>query len=317
IGLSLTTFILASHGLGVFGYLTLERVDILMKGYYVSELLYVSAICLAKLSILVFFYNIVIVQRLHHQFVLCFGFLILAWSTASFFAVAFQCEVPRPWVTTTWRCFNTRIFWVVYCVIDVFSEVAIIMLAVTLVAYLKVQLSRKFAVVACFAPRVLVLGVALVRLIWLYPITASSDAQYRLWLPAILTQVHVCLSICTACIPYMVPFFKKIDGTLRRSHSTRSRNILLNDEHGHSRSSLWFRRHTKAKSLDSSDPGAVASIQYVRVSQTSPYLPTPRPLTSLSPPQLRTPPSTKASMRGLNIYIPHRDFRRQRSIDLG
>lgn len=43
----------------------------------------------------------------------------------------------------------------VYCIIDMTTDVSIIMMSVNLVAYLKVELGRKIAVVACFTPRIL------------------------------------------------------------------------------------------------------------------------------------------------------------------
>lgn len=185
------------------------------------------------------------------------------------------------------------------------------MLSVNLVAYLKVRLSRKVAVVACFAPRSLVIAAALVRLIWLYPITPHSNPQYRLWLPAIITQIQVCLSICTACIPYMVPFFKSLEGSLRRTYSTKSRDFHIQD--GSSRSSLWFRRHRKGTVLNSWDSTTVSNLQYERVAQASPHIPTPTPMSPLTPPRLRTPPSRSPSERGLSISIPGRDIQGHRS----
>jgi hypothetical protein len=196
------------------------------------------------------------------------------------------------------------------------TEVIAVALSVNIVAYLQVRTSRKVAVVSCFAPRILVLGAALVRLVWLYPITPHNDPPYRLWLPAIISQVHVCLSIGTASIPYMVPFFKGLDGNLRRFPSTRSRVHIIDDEGGRSESSLWFRRRNRAKkTIDLWDSEVDASSQYERVPQVSPRVPTPRPMTPLSPLRLPTLSSRQASVRGLNIYIPCHDQRRQRSVD--
>jgi hypothetical protein len=189
------------------------------------------------------------------------------------------------------------------------------MLSIHLVAYLQVRLSRKFAVIACFAPRVLVLSAAIVRLVLLHPPTPYSEPQYRLWVPAIMSQGHVCLSIATASIPYMVPFFKSLDGHLRRTHSAKSRLHLIDEETGRSRSSLWFRRHRKTKALDLWSTTTDADVPYSRVPQTSPYIPAPRPLSPFSSPRPQTPLGKQASVRGLNIYIPCRDPRRQRSLD--
>ncbi|KAF2825164.1 hypothetical protein CC86DRAFT_352416 [Ophiobolus disseminans] len=308
IGLSITVFVLASEGLGGLGLLTLERADTLMKGYYASEFLYIASLCFSKLSLLVLFYTVVAGQRLPRRLVLGFGTFIFVWSVGSLLVVAFQCELPRPWETMTLRCFNTRVFWIVFCIIDMSTEISIIMLSVNLVAYLRVKFSRKIAVVACFAPRMLVIAASLVRLIWLYPITPHSAPEFRLWLPAILTQVHVCSSICTACIPYMVPFFKSLEGSLRRTQSSKSPEFRMDERTGRSMSSLWFRRHSKAKAFQSWDSTAVAVFQYERVPQASPHIPTPRAMSPLTPPVYISRPTTansrSPSARGLTINIP-------------
>jgi hypothetical protein len=83
------------------------QADSLMKGYYASEFLYISAVSLPKLSILILFYNIVAVQRWYRRFVIGFGTFIVAWCISSLAAVAIQCKLPRPWEMLTLRCFNT------------------------------------------------------------------------------------------------------------------------------------------------------------------------------------------------------------------
>ncbi|KAF7445481.1 hypothetical protein TUN199_07291 [Pyrenophora tritici-repentis] len=316
IGLSIIATLLASQGLSD-NSLTIEQTHFLMKGYYISNFMYIAAICSAKLSVLVIFYTIVEVQRWARRIVITVSVFVLAWSIASLLAIAIQCDIPRPWIMESNRCFNTQIFWVMYCIIDMSTEVSIVMISVNLVAYIQVPLSQKVAFITCFLPRVLVLGAALIRLIWLYPTTPQSLPEYRLWIPVIISQAQLFLSIATASIPYMVPFFKNLDVNLRTPYLATKRDRLANHRLGPSASSLWFRRSRKPKDLALWDPGAETSAQYKLAPQASPCLPTPRPLTPLSPQVIPSLPNSKSSVRGLNIYIPHRDPQRQRSIDRG
>lgn len=106
IGLSVTTFILASEGLGVLGQLTLSHANILMKGYYASNFLYIASLCFAKLSLIIYLYNIV-VQRVQRRVVLGIGIFIAVWSLGSLIAVAFQCGLPKPWEMMTLHCYNS------------------------------------------------------------------------------------------------------------------------------------------------------------------------------------------------------------------
>jgi hypothetical protein len=185
------------------------------------------------------------------------------------------------------------------------------MLSVNLVVYLQIRLSRKVAVVACFTPRVLVIAASLVRVVWLYPITLHTNPEYRPWLPSILTQIQVCLSICTACIPYMIPFFKSLEGGLRRTHSLKDLQFRMDERRGHAPSALWFRRQHKSKSRRMQEYVPVSSLQYKRVPQISPQIPTPPTVSPLISPRYHSRPCTaksrSSSYRGLCINIPDRD----------
>lgn len=106
VALSILTLTLAAEGLGVLGPLTVRRANILMKGYYASDFLYILSLCFAKLSLVAYFYNIV-VQRAQRRVVLGIGIFILVWTSASLIAIAFQCKLPSPWAKMTLNCYNS------------------------------------------------------------------------------------------------------------------------------------------------------------------------------------------------------------------
>lgn len=196
-----------------------------------------------------------------------------------------------------------------YCIIDMTTDVSIIMLSVNLVAYLKVRLSRKIAVIACFAPRVLVIGASLARLIYLYPITPHDNPAFNLWIPVICAQVQACLSISTACIPYMKPFFENSETGVWRAESVRKR-ATMDDSYGCS-SLTGCLKGNKRKALGNSmDSTAATSLKHTRTSDVSPRIPSPPPLSPLTTPRFITPPNSSASSsrspseRGLRLHIP-------------
>lgn len=191
-----------------------------------------------------------------------------------------------------------------------------IMLSVSMVINKRLRDSRNMAVVACFSPRALVAAASLIRLIWFDTLTSHSHLDSRpnseLWLPAILSQVHVCLSVCTACIPYMV-FIRRLEGS---PTTTESQAEL----HSTKPSPLWSRRQRKSKILRSWNSNAVASLHYERVPHRSPQIPTPSPLSPLTSPQFDLRPSTARSgsaiRHGLTINIPGRSKSLPRSTDV-
>ena len=214
-------------------------------------------------------------------------------------------------------------FWIVYCIIDMTTDVSIIMLSVNLVVYSKTKLSRKFAVVGSFAPRALVIGASLARLVYLYPITPHDNPAFEFWIPTVCTQVHVCISIATACIPFMLPWFVgkqssswRGDGALRR--------LALGDESSYGCCSYSYLKGHKRGQNFSADSSAFATSKSGKTPDVSPRIPTPRRLSPLTPPRLHSSWSSsggstrRPSESGLRLHIPTPEIlvRRATQVDI-
>ncbi len=147
-------------------------------------------------------------------------------------------------------------------------------------------MSRKLAVVACFAPRLLVVGAALVRAIYMYQITPHGNPEYDLWIATVCTHVHVSVSICTACIPYMVPFFKSLQGNVWRSYSTRSWTARSRTSHPTGQPPNRLRKREANIRFES--PKSFSSLirEPERVSIVSPRIPSPTPISPFMPPPI-------------------------------
>jgi len=162
------------------------------------------------------------------------------------------------------------------------------MLSVDLVAHLRVRTSRKVAVVACFAPRLLVVAAALVRAVFLYQVTPHGNPEYDLWSSTICTQVHVCASVCTACIPYMVPFFKSLQSNIWRSYSRTSWTARSRSSQPLGQSPNRLRKREANVRFES--PKLFTSLikKPERVSIISPRIPSPGPISPFLPPPVST-----------------------------
>ena len=177
------------------------------------------------------------------------------------------------------------------------------MLSVNLVAYLNMRFTRKIAVIACFAPRALVIGATLMRLLWLYLISPHGTPKFMLWIPALIAQVHVCLSICTASIPYMVPFFKSLEGTTPKPRTGSRRDSGVGNERGSSRSVSWFVQGIRGGNCKSHDSVTVTSRQHEQIPKVSHYKTRLELISPLAPARLHTPRSRVPSRQGLCISV--------------
>jgi hypothetical protein len=168
------------------------------------------------------------------------------------------------------------------------TELFIVMLSVDLVAHLRVRTSRKVAVVACFAPRLIVVAAALVRAVYLYQVTPHGNPEFDLWISTVCTQVHVCASICTACIPYMVPFFKSLQSNIWRSHSRTSWAARSRSSQPLGQSPNRLRKREATIRFESPKSSASLIKEPARVSIISPRIPSPGPISPFLPPPIST-----------------------------
>jgi len=200
------------------------------------------------------------------------------------------------------------------------SDVSIVMLSVNLVAYLSLKRSSKIAIVTCFAPRFLVTGVALARLIYLYPITPHDHPEFKLWLPVIFTQVQSCISIATACIPYMRPYFDSAEFGTWRGDPRRSRHVTIDRDSYGCCSISYLRGYKRARGH--SGPSTAITTVDARTPGVSPRIPSPPPLSPLEAPEIpasRTESSASSrspSERGLRLHIPSQAARSTHSTDV-
>ncbi|KAI3333198.1 hypothetical protein F4824DRAFT_472564 [Ustulina deusta] len=229
LSLSIAYSVAASNGLGK-KHLADAQLVIIQKAYYAADILYVSSLSSVKLSLLVFIRQIVVDMN-HTRFILSLISFQSLIAVASLFASAFQCMPPYTWNTLAHQCFNQSKFWVAFGVLDIFTDVSIILASIVIVWTVHVSFSRKMIVVGCFAPRLLVVAAAIARLAFLVPISPNDHWAWRSWIPVVTTEVQVCLSIATACIPSVKPLFEAVEAGVWHADDLRRRGLSLEDLH--------------------------------------------------------------------------------------
>ncbi|GAP90613.1 hypothetical protein SAMD00023353_4800750 [Rosellinia necatrix] len=229
LALSIAYSVAASNGLGK-GNLTESQVIIIQKAYYAADILYVVSLCFVKLSLLMFIRQIVIDSKQIWFILSLIGFQILL-GVVSVFAVAFQCVTPYTWNTLSQQCFNQPRFWIAFGVFDILTDILVILVSILIVWNLRLAVPHKLVVIGCFAPRLLVTVAAIVRLAFLVPIRPDDFWAWKSWAPVVITELQLCLSIVTACIPSIKPLFEAIEAGVWHADDLRRRGLSLEDLH--------------------------------------------------------------------------------------
>ncbi|KAH8772242.1 hypothetical protein F5882DRAFT_506032 [Hyaloscypha sp. PMI_1271] len=122
---------------------------------YASQLLYIPALCLTKLTTLVYLRALSPESHFETMNTLLEVFIII-WGLGAEFAIVFQCQLPSPWAIISGKCFNTAAFWKANGAFDILTDVLIVFLPLYLVWPLHMPWKRKGIVVMAFGSRVLI-----------------------------------------------------------------------------------------------------------------------------------------------------------------
>lgn len=186
----------------------LDDLDSIAKSLYASQLLYVTAMCLSKVSTALLIARLTRVRKhlLATKLVSAFSG---AWGIAAILALALRCNLAHPWsIGDSAQCVSPFTRWIGIETVDMLIELAIFGLAVFLVWGLQMSRKLKFVVVGAFLCRPLVIVTIAVRIYYIRPVYFNEDPYFNGVNAAILTQVCMHYALMAATIPCTKPFIK-------------------------------------------------------------------------------------------------------------
>ncbi|KHN94794.1 uncharacterized protein MAM_07390 [Metarhizium album ARSEF 1941] len=195
-----------SNGLGKHvGGLQAGQIDHVLKSEYAAHVIFIASLTLAKLSAITTLWALA--PLYHRRTVVITSSLVVAWTLSSILPALLQCQMPRPWDYISGQCFQRAAFWMYVSVGNIVTDVAIVVIMTTIFVNLQLPLSKKLLVGGIFGSRILVTPAIIGHIsTWHEAITNPGDATFRMVMPTILAELVQCLSILTACLPYLKPF---------------------------------------------------------------------------------------------------------------
>ena len=176
--------------------------------------MYIFAICTTKLTTLTLLYNLTPL-RSHRRPIVITGSFILAWTIATILANAFQCAMPRPYLyTSSSHCISQTGFWYATGIIDILTDIALMILPVMVIAKLQLPLNKKAAIAFAFSFRLATIACTAFRLSQITPALSRShhpyDPTFNAWLFTIATLLEIFAGIFATAIPHLRPFIESI-----------------------------------------------------------------------------------------------------------
>ncbi|CAD6581439.1 MAG: hypothetical protein ASARMPREDX12_000463 [Alectoria sarmentosa] len=112
-------------------------------------------------------------------------------------------------------------FWNYFGVFNIVTEGTLVMLPIVIIWNVQMPLGRKLIIVWCFAVRMFVVGAIVCELVFRNRNARSEDQTFAAWPVVICSQFVHTLSIITACIPYLKPFFSSLETGMIRTDDLR------------------------------------------------------------------------------------------------
>jgi len=192
------------------------------KSEYVAELLYIPTMAFAKLSTAWLLYHITPDVN-HRRLVVVFMVLAALWGLTAEFAAAFQCASSQFSLVLSKNCNNQNALWTYFGVFSIILDFGIMALPVVILRESQMSLKRKSIVVGAFWSRICLVIATVTRLVYIHKSPNTLAHQHDLYALIICTQVEQNLSIITATIPYLKPFFESLEsGMMRNDDAGRS-----------------------------------------------------------------------------------------------
>ncbi|RVX68487.1 hypothetical protein B0A52_07910 [Exophiala mesophila] len=133
----------------------------------------------------------------------CYGVAgtVAAWTLASVFAIAFQCELPSPWMVEDGKCINTRALELFIGIVNIITDLSLIVIPAIMMGGVQTNISKKWQVMILFGCRILVPAFIIPQMIAYHTDVDLDDYSWTMVSPIIWTAIVMNLSILTACIP--------------------------------------------------------------------------------------------------------------------
>ncbi|KAF5002396.1 hypothetical protein FGRMN_408 [Fusarium graminum] len=225
---STTVYFQGSNGLGKLD-VSASQASSILKGQFVSDILFFIALGLSKLSATTTVGNM---SPLTHMKLLPIQILIGGWTLSAVLVRGFACSLPSSWDYIDGQCVDLVAFWTYVDAVNIVTDLLITAVTIQILIHLQMPLGTKAMVVGVFGSRILMIPPAVSHIMFYKQALESNTPIFDMWKPTVIVQVIQCVGITTTCIPFWWRFLKSLEsgqmgagdlfGAMSRSNNSRS-----------------------------------------------------------------------------------------------
>jgi len=125
-----------------------------MQFFYAAQILLIASLGFTKAAVTHF---IAVLSVEKSVILMCRGLLavIATWAVSGIVALAFQCDVPSPWLSRPGQCLNQQALYIFLGVVNIITDLAVITLSIALMWNVQTALRTRWQVIVLFAIRIM------------------------------------------------------------------------------------------------------------------------------------------------------------------
>lgn len=158
-----------------------------MQFIYVSQLLQIFILGTCKISVA---WLITRLSPLNLVIRTCqiTGALSLVYLLFSEFAIAFQCDFPRPYIYTPSHCVGNGAMYYTTNALNIITDLPLSLIAIYMMWRVQLRLSARLEIIAAFMSRLVVVAAIVAEIVTLTHFTNSDDPTWTNLIPSVLNQ---------------------------------------------------------------------------------------------------------------------------------
>ncbi|KAL2172386.1 hypothetical protein VTG60DRAFT_6225 [Thermothelomyces hinnuleus] len=208
-------FFMRAHGMGRdIWTLTPEEITKVVKYTWITQVSYIPAIILTKITVVCFFMHVFPSRRFH---MFCWGTIIhcVLFMVSTMIAAILAC-IPVEYAWSAWTgsgegvCFDNNAFWWAHSAINIATDLWILALPIPLLLRLQMGRKKKIYLLLMFSVGIVITIISIIRFSGLVTYSTSSNPTFNNVNVATYSVIECNISIVCCCMPPLLSFLRHV-----------------------------------------------------------------------------------------------------------
>ncbi|KAE8138693.1 hypothetical protein BDV38DRAFT_281990 [Aspergillus pseudotamarii] len=176
------------------------------KFAYAAHILRIVVMSLSKMSTILLIWRLTPSKSLRR---ICAGTagVVMGWSIFAVLGIAFQCEMPGPWLYSPERCAGEGAIFYPIAVLNILTEVIIVVLPFIMMLNVQMAWHKRVKILCSFSARLSIVGLGIADLALVPSFSHSTDDSWDIVNWEIIAQTMMLTTVIIACVPTLYHIF--------------------------------------------------------------------------------------------------------------